>query len=110
MLNRLILIFLILVSCHSLKRSKTNAQEPIKETIDYTTLSYERGIVRFTELDGCKYLIHLDNGKRLQPDKLDTAFEKDSMKVWIKYKVHDRMNICMRGITVDVIDIKLRKE
>jgi hypothetical protein len=66
--------------------------------------------MRFTELDGCRYLIHLDNGNKLQPDKLDPKFEKDSLKVWVKYKPEDRMNICMSGITINIIDLKVREE
>jgi hypothetical protein len=106
MLNRLIIIFLILAGCHSIKKTtdKKVAQ------VDYASQNYSKGVIKDIELDGCRYLIELQDGKRLNPDKLDTLFQHDQLKVWVKFKIHDRMNICMSGTTVDIIDIQKREE
>lgn len=108
MLSRLAIILVILISCHSYKTLVK--KESTQQEVDNAALNYEKGIIRFTELDGCRFLIHLEGGKKLQPDKILPMFEKDSLKVWVKYKPENRMNICMSGITVNMIDIKLREE
>jgi hypothetical protein len=102
MLNRILLasVIIVLASCHT-----KNVAQP-----DYAALKYEKGIMKDFELDGCRFMIEVESGKRLNPDKLDSTFTKDQMKVWIKYKPQPRMNICMSGETVNVIDIQPRKE
>ncbi len=95
---------LVIFSCTSVQKTEKKPNE----SVDPVALNYEKGVVKFWELDGCQYLIETANGKKLNPGILDTAYAHDGLKVWIRYKQVDRMNICMSGITVDIIDIKKR--
>lgn len=62
------------------------------------------------EVDGCKWLLELDNGKKLQPIELAPQFHKDKMKVWILYESQkDAMSNCMAGEIIKLTEIKLRE-
>lgn len=51
----------------------------------------------YTGLDGCKWMIETDAGKKLLPAKIDPAFKmKDNLKIRFSYKELDAMgSICM---------------
>ena len=60
-------------------------------------------------LDGCKFLIHLENGDRLEPAEIsDKRFElKNGMKIKFSYELAtDLMSICMGGKLVRVTCIQ----
>ncbi|TND08911.1 MAG: hypothetical protein FD123_1765 [Bacteroidetes bacterium] len=94
-----IFVLAVLVSCKT--KSKTTS-------IDFEKEGYTRAIIRNYELDGCRYMIFLDETKKLEPDWLPMEMQKDSVPVWVKYERDERMSICMAGETVKVIDIKKR--
>jgi hypothetical protein len=61
----------------------------------------------FTGLDGCRMMIVLDNGQRLEPVSvpLNTAFI-DNRRVAIKYKAVNAFSICMAGETVKIVSLR----
>ena len=69
----------------------------------------EFGIVKdYTGLDGCGFIIELDNGNKLEPVSLeDTAFVfKDGERVYVEYTpLQDYGSICMVGITAHIDSI-----
>lgn len=105
----LLLIFIALATggCF-LKKKET------EKTTDYAALGYVKAIVVDYELDGCRWMLRLDNedpnddDKKMEPDFLFSEFQKDSLPVWLKYQKEERISICMAGETVKVIDIKKR--
>lgn len=63
-----------------------------------------------TGLDGCRFLIQLESGQKLEPVNLDSTFHKDGKKVWLKYQEEkDAMSICMAGEIVRIISIEERE-
>lgn len=73
------------------------------------TKGYVKAMVISYEVDGCGYMLELTDKSKLEPDGLQPEFQKDSLKVWIKYKaVPDRMSVCMAGATIDLLEIKKR--
>ena len=69
-----------------------------------------RGMVKdHTGLDGCKYLIELKSGEKLQPIEVVDNFQwKDGQKISFSYEeVPDAMTTCMAGKVVKVTCIKL---
>jgi hypothetical protein len=66
-------------------------------------------VVDMRELDGCTYLLELEDGSKLQPSKLPVAFQKAGLKVRIKYKKIDFMSICMSGTAVELTYISIEK-
>lgn len=67
------------------------------------------GTVRdYTGLDGCRYLIELDNGTRLEPILKDTSFQfRDNQRVKLSYiERPDMMSICMAGIIAEITCIE----
>ncbi len=54
-------------------------------------------ILDYSELDGCEYILTLNDGQKLQPIELPDEFASDSMRVLISYKFLDQPGICMTG-------------
>ena len=89
---------------------KKKTTETTKE-VDYSAEGYSALTVLFYELDGCKWMLVKDDGKKLNPEGgLPETFQKDQMKVWVKYELKkEAPNICMAGEMIKVVDIKERK-
>ena len=107
------LIFLLaitgLVSCHC-KQKVSGKTVPIETTRDFPAEGYVKATVIHYELDGCGYLLQLEDGKKLEPDALPESFRKENTLVWIKYEIRKgATSICMAGIMVTVADIQIRK-
>lgn len=65
-------------------------------------------IINYT-VDGCSWLLELEDGKKLQPETLDQKFQKDKLKVWIKYTIKKGgVGICMTGEMVNITAIEER--
>lgn len=81
-----------------------------KSDTEMETEGFVKAMVVKYDVDGCGYMLELVSDKsRLEPDGLQPDFQKDSMKVWIKYKsAPDRMSVCMAGATIDLLEIKKR--
>ncbi len=60
-------------------------------------------VVDSRQLDGCTFLLRLNDGTVLEPDRLPEKFRHGGRKVLIRYHVVKRMSICMAGRPV-VID------
>jgi len=95
-----------LSSCCCKKEAQKTTQ-----VVDYVKEGYAALTVLFYELDGCKWMLVQEDGKKLNPDGgLAEAFQKDQTKVWVKYELlKNAPNICMAGTMVKVVDIKERK-
>ncbi len=65
-------------------------------------------VVDYTGLDGCSYIIELDNGKKLEPVKFPVDFQfYNGQRVLVDYKVIDNVaSICMVGDMVEIITIE----
>ncbi len=97
--------FLILMSCFViLGASKCEHKKEGAECSDTATLK------DFTGLDGCGFLIVLDNGEKLQAVKYHDNKKiqlKDGQRIKIGYKeVDNQMSICMAGKMVEVTCIE----
>lgn len=66
------------------------------------------GTVRdYSSLDGCKYIIELDNGTILQPSVIDQNFVlRDSQRVVIDYKLIRLATTCMLGSPAEITCIR----
>src|SRR3972149_5569638 len=95
-----VLLILLLISC-----SKKSI--PVSEVRDYEKEKFIRAmVVDMTGLDGCQFLLSLEDGKKLEPINLEPAYKKDKLPVWIRYiDSKDAMSICMAARMVRIIDI-----
>jgi len=63
-----------------------------------------------TGLDGCRFVIELDDGERIQPMNMN-EFDiepKDGMQVKLSYVIDkEAMSICMAGTTVQLVKIRV---
>lgn len=66
-------------------------------------------VVDKTGLDGCRFMLQLEDGKMLQPLNLGEKYMKDGMKVWVQYTIQkDVMTVCMAGDVVNITEIEKR--
>ena len=69
--------------------------------------SYRAKLVNMTGLDGCSWMIELNNGTRLEPVNLsDFNFNiNQNKKIWVVYHPTQFASICMAGeiVTIDCI-------
>jgi hypothetical protein len=62
------------------------------------------------DVDGCGFLLFLEDEKKLNPGELKQEFKKEGLKVWIRYeKKKGVMSTCMAGENIQLIDIRIRK-
>lgn len=95
--------YLILISCFFLVTASKCSD---KKGNSYCT---EMGTLKdFTGLDGCNFLIVLDNGDKLQPIIQDADIElKDGQRIKFGYtEIVDQMSICMAGKMVEILCIE----
>ena len=65
-------------------------------------------VVDMSGLDGCRLLLELPDGKRLQPINLDKVYQKEGLKLRFTYKKADEyMGICMAGDMVELLAVEL---
>lgn len=107
---RLINIFFLIVfagcHCKTVPSKPETSNEP-----DYRSLKYSAATVKdYKDLDGCTWLLELENGEKLQPMNLSDILHTNNLKVWIKYSVTNEMTVCMAGKTVKLSDVKIRKD
>src|SRR3990172_2418981 len=98
-----VLLILSLMSCSK----KSVPLETGSEVRDYEKEKFVRAtVVDMTGLDGCRFLLSLEDGKKLEPINLEPAYKKDNLPVWIRYiDSKDAMSICMAARMVRIIDI-----
>jgi len=64
-----------------------------------------------TGLDGCGFVIDLNEGKRLEPTNLSefNITPENGKKIWVKYHETEGGSICMSGEIVEIDCISIRK-
>ena len=106
----LILSSFFVAACHCKKKASAAAEAPVSQSEDFSKIGYTKATVINYEVDGCHFLLQLEDGKKLEPSKLADEFKKDKLAVWIKYTLQkNAMSICMAGQMVELSDIQLRK-
>jgi hypothetical protein len=72
---------------------------------------YKKAEVINYAVDGCSWMIKLEDGTKLQPLDLQQEFKKNNLKVWIKYEVKKgNPGVCMAGEMITINAIELRKK
>ena len=102
----LLLFYCSLIACKSTKsKSETSTEKVIpKET------KIKASVINITGLDGCGFVLELENGEKLIPMNLEEKYFSDELKVWITYNVSNSHSICMVGKTIMIKSIEERKE
>ena len=82
--------------------STKQTMEPIKQ--DWLQVK----VVDMRGLDGCRFLLELENGKRLQAINLSPEHQKTGLKLRITYKMAEGyMGICMAGDMVELVNVEV---
>ena len=93
----------IITSCSLVKKDKSNQQCPNQVA---------GTLINMSGLDGCGWMIQLDNQTKLNPTNLDdfTITLKTNKKVNFTYTENkDLMSTCMAGTIIDLICIRNQK-
>jgi hypothetical protein len=96
---------LVFPACNSSKTATGSAGT--KPQTDYAASGYVEATVTAFDVDGCKWLLVLSDGKKLIPFPLpDGVFASDGLKVWVKYeKAKGAVGTCMAGELVKIVDL-----
>lgn len=109
--TRLISLLIILTACCKKSISVLSGNDLLKSSqviIDHKLV--EATVLDYRNLDGCTFLMQLNNGEKLQPENLDSVFQKNNLQVLIKYHLTGKNTICMTGKTILIDFIKLKNE
>lgn len=102
----IILSFLLattFVSCKTKKSAQENDEAKFS--------NYQKATIIKNDMDGCSWMIVLDSEpeKKLEPVNLKEEFKVENQKIWLQYKVHNGMSICMMGQMINITAIEKRK-
>lgn len=85
-------------ACNSSKNSGVASEIPA---------GYTRGTVcDMNGLDGCGFMICLDDSSRLEAVNLPDSLKKAGLRVAFTFKPFDGMSVCMSGKMVTLTDIR----
>ena len=83
-----------------------------KSAAEYIKSGYVKAIVLNKKgIDGCGFVIKLEKNEIIQPLELDKKFQKNKLKIWVKFVVPKKSpaSICMMGKIVEITFIEKRK-
>lgn len=89
-----VLLSVLILSCAGQKPSETTTGIPAT-------------VIDYSELDGCRFLLELQDGRKLEPVNLEKKYMKHGIKVLITWKNTEGMSICMAGTMVEITSIRL---
>lgn len=105
----LIIINLVVLStfqaCTIFKKSPDSSTGPSLPFDGYTKAT----VIKYS-VDGCSWMLQLEDGKKLEPKKIKEEFKLENLKVWIQYDVYKDYSFCMAGDMVVVNKIALRSD
>ena len=115
---RIMHIFLSLLCCIMLSCSKKSSPKveitkeisTTEKSKDFIKERYVKAIITdLSALDGCQFLLKLEDGSKLIPLNLEDNFKVDNLNVWVKYTENKMaVTICMAGKVVNILDIAKR--
>jgi hypothetical protein len=105
-----VLFILLLSSCCKRNIATVQQTAPVADTSMTDLKLKEATVIDYSEVDGCRFLLELANNEKLQPENLPAEYQKDKMKVQVKYHLTNKMTVCMAGKTVYIDFIKMKKE
>ena len=98
------LLLFLNVSCIERKKAAGNAEA------EMVAQGYVKAEIKKYEVDGCGFMLFLENGKKLNPDNLADEYKIEGLKVWVQFSVKkNTMSICMAGDNVTINKITIRK-
>ena len=92
-------------SCNVFKKESTVSTETISPFIEYTKATIIKNTV-----DGCSWMLQLEDGKKLEPKELKKEFKLENLKVWLLYDVYKDYSFCMAGEMIIIKKIALRSD
>jgi hypothetical protein len=109
-LKNIKLIMICLLACSSIPSCKLFVKEKqvIPEKTNLLRTEFTAATVINHTVDGCSWMIKLEDGKLLEPVNLKDEFKKENLKVWIQYKHYDNFSFCMAGEMVTITAIEVR--
>jgi hypothetical protein len=99
------MVLVALQSCHLFVKEK----QEIPKVVVPLHEGFTKATVINYSVDGCSWMIQLEDGKLLEPVNLKDEFKKENLKVWIQYKHYENFSFCMAGEMVTISAIEIRE-
>ncbi len=99
----LFILIAFALSCHKKAQSTVVITDEELRASNYIPAK----VVLQTELDGCGFMLALEDGKMLEPANLNDTLKQDRLRLWVKYHTKkNAMSVCMMGIPIVIDDVK----
>lgn len=103
-----LLLFLLFLSCHSIKKPKSSTSETTLEAKEMIKNGFKKGLIIASYKDSdCPYIIEFqkgDNPEYLDPVDLPDKYKKDSIAIWFKFTASRRVKRCQKANPVTLND------
>jgi hypothetical protein len=98
-------ILMLLFSCNAGRESGLAAIEVAMPGFTAVTVR------NFTGMDGCNYVLDVNDSLRYEPVDLADSLKQDSLRLWIRYiAVKGHMSICMMGPAIKITEARYCKK
>lgn len=105
-LNNIQLITIVLGLIGILFSCKTNIKPITAPAVVEIQKPKHEGFTKVTvikhSVDGCSWMLKLEDGKLLEPVNLSDELKKENRIVWVQYKHYENYSFCMAGEMVTI--------
>lgn len=105
----LIIVGLTLISAAQSCRVHVEPVQEVRKEPVPSYIGFTKAIIINSTLDGCTWLMELEDGKKLEPVNLKEDLKRNGLKVWIQYKRYENFSFCMTGEMVTITAIEIRE-
>lgn len=99
----LVVLIVLMISCHKKTTTAIMQTDDELRTLNYIPAK----VVLQTEMDGCGYLLALEDGTLLEPVNLNDTLKQNTLRLWVKYHTEKKgMSVCMMGTMIRIDDAK----
>ncbi len=112
------LLFILAIACNSTKNSTDSTTEASSTAVETSTASammtdgFEKAEIMTSNEEGCPYVLKMVNmeDELFDPINLETSFQSNGEKVWVKYRRLRMANRCNGASPVSIESIQQRSK
>jgi len=67
-------------------------------------------VIDYSDLDGCSFILELDDGSKLQPLVLPEEFKKNGITVYVTFSFVKQPGVCMVGKIIEIDKITISEK
>lgn len=100
-MKSLLFVLVFFTSCCTIHKTRVGNEKANTDTLQQQKLT-PAVVIDYTELDGCSFLLKLQDGQKLQPVNLPGEYKINNLAVLIRFHEVKQMSVCMAGKIVEL--------